>query len=216
MDSTRLDRALTDTAQVRPLPDNIATLLRELSAPPRLAAHLRAVHDVAWQLTEAITAMYPTLVFSREEVLFGASTHDIGKTIHPSELSQPGTLHEQAGYKLLIEAGVEHRLARFAANHGTWTTPGISTEDLLVSLADKIWKAKRVPDLEDRIIQRICDTSGESRWHVFMNLDDLLDRIAQDADARLAFQNQYPVTEARSPLSSAPPNLRPRDKDRPR
>jgi len=26
-----------------------------------------------------------------------------------------------------------------------------------------------------------------------MNLDDVLDRLAQGADARLAFQNQYPV-----------------------
>jgi HD superfamily phosphohydrolase YqeK len=216
MDRTLLDRALADTAPVRPLPDNIATLLQQVSAPPRLAAHLRAVHDVAWRLTEAITAMCPTLRFDREEVLFGAATHDIGKTIHPTELSQPGTLHEQAGYNLLIESGVENRLARFAANHSTWTTPGISTEDLLVSLADKIWKAKRVPDLEDRIIHRICDTSGESRWHVFMNLDDLLDRIAQDADARLAFQNQYPVTAPSLPLSSAPPNSRPPDEDRPR
>ncbi|WP_243710194.1 HD domain-containing protein [Micromonospora sp. KC213] len=193
MDRALLDRALTDTAQVRPLSENIAALLREVSAPPRLAAHLRAVHDVAWQLTEAIVTMYPALRFDREEVLFGAATHDIGKTIHIAELSQPGVRHEQAGYELLIESGVEQRLARFAANHGTWTMPDISTEDLLVSLADKIWKAKRVPDLEDRIIQRICDITGESRWQVFMNLDGLLDRIARGADARLAFQNRYPV-----------------------
>jgi len=68
-------------------------------------------------------------------------------------------------------------------------------------MADKIWKAKRVPDLEDRIIRRICDISGESRWQVFMTLDDLLDRIAQSADARLAFQNQCPVT---APAESVP------------
>jgi hypothetical protein len=178
---------------VRPLPEDIAALLRDLAAPPRLAAHLRAVHDVAWQLTEGITNLCPALLFDRDEVLFGAATHDIGKTIHVAELSQPGTRHELAGYRLLVESGVEPRRARFAANHGTWAAPDISTEDLLVSLADKIWKAKRVPDLEDRIVQRIRDVSGESRWQVFMNLDDLLDQIAQGADARLAFQNQYPV-----------------------
>jgi HD domain len=177
--------------QLRPLPEDIADLLREVSAPPRLAAHLRAVHDVAWQLTEALTEFYPVLRFDREEVLFGAATHDVGKTIHTSELSQPGTLHEQAGYDLLTTMGVEHRLARFAANHGTWTAPDTSTEDLLVSLADKIWKAKRVADLEDRVVYRICDGSGESRWQAFMNLDDLLDRLARDADARLSFQNQH-------------------------
>ncbi|WP_246002457.1 HD domain-containing protein [Allorhizocola rhizosphaerae] len=193
MNRALLDRALTGAAQVRPLPDDVAALLREVSAPPRLAAHLRAVHDVAWQLVAAIANLCPALRFDREEVLFGAATHDIGKTIHPNELSQPGTRHEQAGYALLVESGVEHRLARFAANHGTWTAPGISTEDLLVSLADKIWKAKRIPDLEDRLIQRICDMTGEKHWEVFMNLDDLLDRLAQGADARLEFQNQYPV-----------------------
>jgi len=141
VDIALLDRALTDAAPVRPLPEDIAALLREVAAPPRLAAHLRAVHDAAWQLTAAIIDLYPALRFDREEVLFGAATHDIGKTIHPDELSQPGTRHEQTGYELLVESGVEHRLARFAANHGTWTAPDISTEDLLVSLADKIWKA---------------------------------------------------------------------------
>lgn len=194
---TVLDRALADAALVRPLPEDVAALLREMSAPPRLAAHLRAVHDVAWQLIAAIAELWPVLRFDREEVLFGAATHDIGKTIHPAELSQPGTRHEQAGYELLVESGVEHRLARFAANHGTWAAPDISTEDLLVSLADKIWKAKRVPDLEDRLIQRICDITGENRWQVFMNLDDILDRLAQGADARLAFQNQHPVAANR-------------------
>lgn len=188
-----LDRALTDTALVRPLPETIAALLRKISAPPRLAAHLRAVHDVAWQLTAVIAELYPGLRCDREEVLFGAATHDIGKTIHLTELTHPGARHEPAGYELLVDSGIEHRLARFAANHGTWTAPDISTEDLLVSLADKVWKAKRVPDLEDRIIGRICDVSGESRWQAFIALDDLLDRIACDADGRLAFQNQYPI-----------------------
>lgn len=121
------------------------------------AAHLRAEHDAAWHLTAGIAELYPARQFDREEVLFGAASHDIGKTIHTAELSQPGTYHEQAGYELLIGSGVKHRLARFAANHGTRTAPNISVEDLLVSPADKIWKAKRVPDLEDQIISRICD-----------------------------------------------------------
>ena len=41
-----LHRALTDPG-LRPLPERVSLLLRELDAPPRLAAHLRAVHDVA-------------------------------------------------------------------------------------------------------------------------------------------------------------------------
>lgn len=48
-----LDRALTGSAPVQPLPEAVADLLRQVGTPPRLAAHLRAVHDVAWQLTES-------------------------------------------------------------------------------------------------------------------------------------------------------------------
>ncbi|MFF5970515.1 hypothetical protein ACFY7C_03210 [Streptomyces sp. NPDC012769] len=38
---------------LRPLPERAAELLRELAAPPRLVAHLRAVHDVSVRLAAA-------------------------------------------------------------------------------------------------------------------------------------------------------------------
>lgn len=191
MSRTSLDRALADPAIERLLPNAVADLLWELDAPPRLAAHLRAVHDVAWQLVDA--NVFAALPFDRGEVLFGAATHDIGKVVHTNELSQPGSDHERAGYRLLVEHGFDHRLARFAANHGTWTSREISTEDLVVSLADKVWKAKRVPDLEDRIVERIVDVSGDHPWQVFLTLDDTLDRVAGGAETRLRFQNAYPT-----------------------
>jgi hypothetical protein len=155
VNSAALQLALTEPTmpELRPLPDAVARLLTEVDAPPRLAAHLRAVHDVAWQLTAAVNRGYPTL----------------------------------------LSHGVEASLARFARNHGTWIAPGISTEDLLVSLADKIWKAKRVSDLEDRLVQRLCEATGAPRWQAFMHLDGILEQIAQDADARLAFQARHPV-----------------------
>jgi hypothetical protein len=86
-----LRRALTDPGEppLRPLPDQVNELLESLHAPPRLAAHLRAVHDVAGQLTEALAARFPSLDFDRTAVLFGAATHDIGKTVH---IGEPGTL----------------------------------------------------------------------------------------------------------------------------
>jgi hypothetical protein len=59
----------------------------------------------------------------------------------------------------------------------------------VVSLADKIWKAKRVPDLEQLVVARL---DGEP-WEAFMALDDELDRIAATADHRLAFQSSYPI-----------------------
>ncbi|MFJ6567991.1 hypothetical protein ACIQNU_11235 [Streptomyces sp. NPDC091292] len=87
-----------------PLPDHVAELLTELGSPPRLAAHLRAVHDVAHQLVAWSEQHYPALAFDREAVLFGAATHDVGKTVHLAELSGPGSAHEAAGQTLLFIA----------------------------------------------------------------------------------------------------------------
>ncbi|ONI70709.1 phosphohydrolase [Actinosynnema sp. ALI-1.44] len=168
-----------------PLPDRAAALLASVDAPSRLTAHLRVVHDVACHLLDWLEVRYPAVAVDREAVQFGAATHDIGKVLYPAELSGPGSQHEPAGYELLIEHGVAERLARFARTHAAWTEPGIELEDLLVSLADKIWKAKRVPDLENLVVQRL---QGEP-WEVFMALDEVLDRIATDADWRIAYQS---------------------------
>ncbi|WP_246477312.1 HD domain-containing protein [Actinokineospora xionganensis] len=167
--------------------------MTDLASPPRLGAHLRAVHDVAAQLVDWVARHHPTIEFDREAVLFGAATHDIGKTLHPEELSGPGSAHEQAGYDLLRARGVDERLARFARDHASWAGPGIGFEDLLVSLADKVWKAKRVPDLEQRVVEHLAAAAGQEPWEAFMALDDFLDALAADADSRLAFQASHPV-----------------------
>lgn len=189
---TLLHRALTDPP-LRQLPTRVAAILVTLHAPPRLAAHLRAVHDVATQLTDWIEDHHPSVVIDRHAVLFGAATHDIGKTMHPDELSGPGSQHEPAGRQLLLDHGVEPSLARFAATHAAWLGAGIEMEDLLVSVADKVWKAKRVPDLEGLVVDRLAAVSGQETWQAFLDLDDCLDRLAAGADDRLAFQNSCPV-----------------------
>src|SRR5215469_9454033 len=108
MEADLLSRALTDIAAppLRPLPDQVAELLRDLDAPPRLAAHLRAVHDVAHRLVDWITQRYPALRLDGDAVLFGAATHDIGKTTHIAELYGPGSAHEEAGRELLLAHGI--------------------------------------------------------------------------------------------------------------
>jgi len=62
----------------------------------------------------------------------------------------------------------------------------------MVSLADKIWKNKRVPDLEDLVVTRLAQASGQDAWTVFAGLDTLLQDIGDGADDRLAFQAAFP------------------------
>jgi hypothetical protein len=181
-----LCRAL-DAPGFAPLPPRARTLLESLGAPSRLGAHLRMVHDVAVTLTSWAR---PRVDFDVTAVLFGAATHDIGKIRHPAELSGPGSLHEAAGCALLLEQGVEEASARFARTHGSWDAPDATLEDLLVSLADKVWKGKRIPELEQRVVSWL----GGPPWETFLALDDELERIAGGADARLAFQVSYPTT----------------------
>jgi hypothetical protein len=156
------------------------------------------VHDVAWQLTQAFAAQFPGLTFDREAVLFGAATHDIGKTVHAEELSGPGSAHEQAGYELLLRHGYDETRARFARTHASWHLPEIRTDDLLVSVADKVWKGKRVTDLEQLLVARIAAVTSQEPWQAFMNLDDILARLAADADNRLAFQASHPLKAAKT------------------
>ncbi|MFC6882116.1 MULTISPECIES: HDIG domain-containing metalloprotein [Actinomadura] len=192
MRSRALRGALTDPG-LRPLPERAVRLLEDVGAPPRLAAHLRAVHDVAAEIVAWVDERYPAVGADADAVLFGAATHDIGKARHAAELSGPGSEHEGAGYALLREHGVEERLARFARTHASWNGPDVGIDDLLVSLADKVWKAKRVDDLERLVVGRLAAASGEEPWEAFMALDDLCDRLAAGADDRLAFQNAYPT-----------------------
>ncbi|MFD3704676.1 HD domain-containing protein [Nocardia sp. NPDC058658] len=195
MTSALLQRALADPGYtgLRSLPHRVEFLLASLDAPPRLGAHLRAVHDVAWQLAHWVGQHHCGVRFDREAVLFGAAIHDIGKIDHPDELSGPGSAHEQAGYELLLAQGFDDESARFARTHGSWSATDLGIEDLLVSLADKVWKAKRIPELEQLVVHRLAAVDGQQPWQVFMTLDDELDRIATDADRRLAFQASYPV-----------------------
>ncbi len=195
MTNTTLLLALRDPGDppCRPLPAPVAELLLTLDAPPRLAAHLRAVHDVAHRLVTWAEQRYPALSFDREAVLFGAATHDIGKVLHPAELSGPGSAHEEAGRELLLAHGVGPELSRFAGTHASWTRSGVGVEDLLVSTADKIWKNKRVPELENLLVARLSAAGDQPAWEAFMALDEALERIGDGAAQRLAFQAGYPV-----------------------
>ena len=123
----------------------------------------------------------------------GAATHDIGKTIYTNELSEAGHKHEQAGLQLLLSLGISEEKSKCAASHSSWSENS-TLEELLVSLADKIWKGNRVQDLEDLLIERISTETKTERWEVFGLLDSIIDDIAKDADKRLSFQNNLSTT----------------------
>jgi hypothetical protein len=178
---------------LRLLPDRAVDLLEQLQVPPRLAAHLRLVHDVACQLADWADERHPALGYDRDAVLFGAATHDIGKVVVPVEITGPGSAHEEAGRQLLLSRGVSATLARFAATHASWDRPGAAVEDLMVSVADKIWKNKRVPDLEGLLVARFAQASGRDAWQEFADLDTLLEAIGDGAGDRIAFQASFPA-----------------------
>ncbi len=85
--------------------------------------------------------------------------------------------------------------APFARTHASWPAPDTTIDDHLVSLADKIWKAKRVPDLEE-LISTAC---AIERWQAFAELDDILNDRAADADDRLAYQTRRAVHPPSTP-----------------
>ncbi|MEU5280973.1 HD domain-containing protein [Streptomyces asoensis] len=192
---TVLSTALDETSDpaLRPLPAQVASLLEDVGAPLRLVAHLRAVHDVAARLLDWLGPHCPALAVDRQAVLFGAATHDIGKTLHPEELSGPGSRHEEAGRNLLLARGVPAASARFAGTHACWDAPDTAVEDLLVSLADKVWKNKRVADLEDLVVAELSRAGGRPVWQEFLDLDAFLTGLGEEAPLRLAWQSAHPV-----------------------
>jgi hypothetical protein len=176
---------------IRPSPSTVQRLLIELKAPPTLIAHLQLVHDAAAQIVEKIQRQWPTFTIDADAVLFGASIHDIGKVLHPEELTGPGNLHEQAGPELLRRLGFPPERSRFARTHGEWQdTPGVPVEDLLVALADHVWKGARDEELESKVATCIADDLGLAEWEAFLVIDEIMGEIATHGDERLIWQRK--------------------------
>ena len=179
---------------MRSLPEQVEVLCQTVDAPPQLVAHLTLVHDFAVSLVEETKRILPELSLDAESVFFGAATHDIGKSLHRSELSEAGNAHEADGEQLLLKLGVDARLARFARTHAAWRTDATLTlEDLFVSLADTCWKGKRDSELETLLAERIASETDKEVWDVFILLDDVLQKLTEGADERLSWQAQFPA-----------------------
>ena len=62
-----------------------------------------------------------------------------------------------------------------------------------MSLADSVWKDKRLVDLEQLVVDRIARVTGAEPWAVFADLDEVLTAIGSRAVERLAYQNRHGV-----------------------
>jgi hypothetical protein len=69
--------------------------------------------------------------------------------------------------------------------------PGVSLEERVVALADKLWKGKREPDLELNVIDEVAIRLGGSRWDVFEALDNTFEEIAAAGAERLELSRSY-------------------------
>ncbi len=172
------------------LPNRITDLLDELNSPERLRKHLQIVHATAYDLISQFKEKWPFISINEELVLFGAGTHDIGKAEIKSELFEGGKKHELRGKQLLIEHGFTQNEAKFAFTHGNWQDKNIMLEDLLVTLADKVWKGKRVDALEEKVGQMLAEKLTTDYWEIYTGLDQILEKLANGADERLAWQNR--------------------------
>ena len=165
-------------------------LLVAIGAPSRLIRHGELVGEAAAEILSALFGVVPPgFDLDRTRVLLGAWLHDAGKSVHPSELAGPGHSHEAAGEGLLLERGVDPRVARMCRTHAQWKemhNEEVTLEDLLVALADSLWKGRRDATLEARVIDAVAARAGADRWSLFTPLDDTFERVAAGADARLA------------------------------
>lgn len=173
--------------KLKPLPFKVQQLLNVLNCPIHLYRHLLLVYNVGLNLSEQIQKEFPLLKLSNEEIEFGTSTHDIGKIIVINELYEKGKRHEEIGFKLLIESGIEENLARFTLSHGNWENYS-KMEDLIVALSDKLWKGHRIETLEDKLISEVSKLINEDFWSVFLKMDTIFSKIIIGADQRIAWQ----------------------------
>jgi len=172
------------------LPEEITELLEILNSPVRLKRHLSIVHTTAFEILKQLKIEWPILKLNQELILFGAATHDIGKTEITDELFESGKKHELTGKTILLNHGFTKEQSRFAITHGNWQDESLRIEDLLVALSDKIWKGNRVDDLEKLVGQKLSSMLNCDYWEVYGKLDSILSQIALGADEKLNWQGQ--------------------------
>lgn len=164
--------------------DDAYSLLASLGASQRLLQHLKLVGEAADQLMSAYDDM--GIPFQRQTIELGVAVHDAGKILFPQELDVAGSNHEPAGEQLMLSNGVQPEIARCCVSHAEWQVADVTFEELSIALADKLWKGKRVPELELRVIDLAAEKLGADRWDIFGRLDGTFEEIADGGADRLA------------------------------
>lgn len=164
-------------------PEDAYRLLEELGAPAHLLQHARLVHGV---LEELISFVSPDVSHLRtQEMRLGAILHDVGKVHHTEELHRSGNLHEAKGKELLLARGVQPEVAAYCTSHARWDDEDRTLEELMVSLADKLWKGKRVALLEQKFVALLEQTHPLDSWELLIACDNLFEAIADQSTTRL-------------------------------
>ena len=163
--------------------DDAYKLLRALDAPGHLVTHVALVGEAAELLIKKCEAL--NLAIDSEFIRIGVAIHDIGKIIYTKEMFGPGSQHEPEGQRMLLSLGVDESIARCCMSHSRWKTMECSLEELLIALADKLWKGKRVEELELEVIDKVASKLNKERWDIFQDLDSHFELIAFEGDSRL-------------------------------
>jgi hypothetical protein len=124
--------------------------------------------------------------FDAPLVRLGTALHNAGKILHPAELDGPGAHHEPDGEQLLLTHGVDPAVARCCRSHARWSEMDCTLEELVVALADKLWKGARIAQLEEQVINQVAACLGVARWDIFLDLDTAFEEIAAGGAERLA------------------------------
>lgn len=168
-------------------PADALEFLQSLKAPVSLIRHAELVSQVAAEILDCLNL--PPEAIDSSHLLIGAVLHDVGKIEHPEELRESGHQHEAAGRTLLISYGFMDDIADICVTHAQWQDT-VSLEALVIALADKLWKGKRVAKLEDRVIQHSAELRHEEFWSIYPTIEKCFDQIADSAPDRLAKSTQ--------------------------
>ena len=160
-------------------------LFQSRQAPDRLIRHHQLVVEAAEEIIAGLKNSFSNLECNYREVLLGSAIHDVGKIIFTHELDFPGNKHELEGEEYLSKLGIPANIARFCRTHAHWDDSDNTLEDLLVALADTLWKGCRNQKLEQMIIARISSSIQQDFWDVFIVADSLFEKVSDGGTERL-------------------------------